>query len=163
MENLQQKEIILIKPHHFFDIVKLYGAGIEHFVKDEEHGHDFYKVANAVLENREMLLELTAGSDDICAPCRSCDKTRCTDPLTVIPGYQLKENWNKVIDNRLFDFCGYRAGAIMTATELCRRLYEIKECIDEVWQEEPDEKRQIRVHNFCKGAERYLKSEQSFT
>ena len=37
---------IIIKPHHFIDIIKLYGAGIERFVPDEPMGHDFYKVAN---------------------------------------------------------------------------------------------------------------------
>ena len=36
---------ILIKPHHFIDIIKLYGSGIDRFVPDEKMGHDFYKVA----------------------------------------------------------------------------------------------------------------------
>lgn len=33
---------ILIKPHHFIDIIKLYGSGIDRFVPDEKMGHDFY-------------------------------------------------------------------------------------------------------------------------
>ena len=42
---------ILIKPHHFIDIIKLYGSGIDRFVPDEKMGHDFYKVANEIIEN----------------------------------------------------------------------------------------------------------------
>ena len=43
-------EEILIKPHHFVDIIKLYGSGIEVFVPDEKMGHDFYKVANEIIK-----------------------------------------------------------------------------------------------------------------
>ena len=42
---------ILIKPHHFIDIIKLYGSGIDRFVPDEKMGHDFYKVANEIIDN----------------------------------------------------------------------------------------------------------------
>ena len=43
--------MIVIKPHHLIDIMKLYGAGVEHFVPDELYQHDFYKVANHIIEN----------------------------------------------------------------------------------------------------------------
>lgn len=29
--------MIIIKPHHFMDIIKLYGSGIEVFVPDEKN------------------------------------------------------------------------------------------------------------------------------
>ena len=50
---------ILIKPHHFIDIIKLYGSGIDRFVPDEKMGHDFYKVANEIIENPTVDLKLT--------------------------------------------------------------------------------------------------------
>ena len=40
---------IIIKPHHFIDIIKLYGAGIERFIPDEPMGHDFYKDRKSVV------------------------------------------------------------------------------------------------------------------
>ena len=52
-------QTILIKPHHFIDIIKLYGAGIEKFVPDEKMGHDFYKVANMIIDNPLITLKLT--------------------------------------------------------------------------------------------------------
>lgn len=35
-KNIMNK--ILIKPHHFIHIIKLYGSGIERFVPDEKNG-----------------------------------------------------------------------------------------------------------------------------
>lgn len=46
------------KPHHLIDIIKLYGAGVEHFVPDELYQHDFYKVANLMIENLDTELRL---------------------------------------------------------------------------------------------------------
>ena len=62
---------ILIKPHHFIDIIKLYGSGIDRFVPDEKMGHDFYKVANEIIDNPSVGLKLTIGGDDICKPCKN--------------------------------------------------------------------------------------------
>lgn len=30
---------MVIKPHHFMDIIKLYGGGIQVFVPDTDYGH----------------------------------------------------------------------------------------------------------------------------
>lgn len=51
--------MIVIKPHHLIDIMKLYGAGVEHFVPDESYQHDFYKVANCIIENLDTELQFT--------------------------------------------------------------------------------------------------------
>ena len=51
---------ILIKPHHFIDIIKLYGSGIDRFVPDEKMGHDFYKVANEIIDNPSVDLREVA-------------------------------------------------------------------------------------------------------
>lgn len=40
---------ILIKPHHFIDIIKLYGSGIDRFVPDEKMGHDFIRLPMKLL------------------------------------------------------------------------------------------------------------------
>ena len=49
---------IIIKPHHFIDIIKLYGSGIEKFVPDERMGHDFYKIANEIIDNPTVTLKV---------------------------------------------------------------------------------------------------------
>ena len=73
---------IIIKPHHIIDIIKLYGAGIERFIPDEPMGHDFYKVANELIDHPTINVKLTV-YDDICRPCKKYNG-RCVDALTSI-------------------------------------------------------------------------------
>ena len=47
---------ITIKPHHFLDIIKLYGNGLEKFVPDKNYGHDFYKVGNIILAKYNIII-----------------------------------------------------------------------------------------------------------
>ena len=91
---------ILIKPHHFIDIIKLYGSGIDRFVPDEKMGHDFYKVANEIIDNPYIDLKLTIDGDDICKPCKKYHE-QCIDPLTHIQGYTSKDVYNKTLDKRI--------------------------------------------------------------
>ncbi|MEO2189320.1 hypothetical protein [[Clostridium] innocuum] len=74
---------IIIKPHHFIDIIKLYGADIERFIPDEPMGHDFYKVANELIDHPTINVKLTVYDDDICRPCKKYNG-RCVDALTSI-------------------------------------------------------------------------------
>ena len=61
---------MVIKPHHFMDIIKLYGGGIQVFVPDTDYGHDFYRAANEIIGNHRIQIKVTSGADDICGPCR---------------------------------------------------------------------------------------------
>lgn len=40
---------ILIKPHHFIDIIKLYGSGIDRFVPDEKWDMIFIRLPMKLL------------------------------------------------------------------------------------------------------------------
>ena len=44
------------------DIIKLYGGGIQVFVPDTDYGHDFYRAANGIIENRQQQIKVTAGA-----------------------------------------------------------------------------------------------------
>lgn len=41
---------ILIKPHHFIDIIKLYGSGIDRFVPDEKWDMIFIRLLMKLLK-----------------------------------------------------------------------------------------------------------------
>ena len=109
---------ILIKPHHFIDIIKLYGSGIDRFVPDEKMGHDFYKVANEIIENPSIDLKLTIDGDDICKPCKKYHE-QCVDPLTHIQGYTSKDVYNNLT---FLSACGSKAHIEMNNSCLCRHL-----------------------------------------
>lgn len=121
---------ILIKPHHFIDIIKLYGFGIDRFVPDEKMGHDFYKVANEIIDNPSVDLKLTIDGDDICKPCKKYHE-QCIDPLTHIQGYTSKDVYNKTLDKRIIKLYNLN-DEYYTAKQLCSIIQNNKEYIFEV-------------------------------
>ena len=148
--------MLLLKPHHFMDILKLYGSGIEQFVPDERFGHDFYRAANEIVANHRTAVTLTVDGDDICRPC-SClgADGRCTDSVTIAE-YTSKDGYNKVLDHRVLELCDLTMDTEYMAKDLCRILYEHREMVFQIWKEEPDEITQKRYRLFCAGCEKYL-------
>ena len=149
--------MLKLRPHHFMDVIKLYGRGIDVFVPDAAYHHDFYKVANTLIGHREALVTITLGADDICTPCRFLgNEGACRDGLGHIPGFASKQAWNDEIDRRICAFSGVDAGATLTAATYCQILYSIHTKIAAIWHEEPSATRQERHRFFCLGAEKYL-------
>lgn len=147
-------EALTLKPHHFMDILKLYGAGVEEFVPDKKLGHDFYRAGNLILENPDLPVFLTSEGDDICRPCRAY-RGCCQDGLSHIPGYTSKDAYNHQLDSRIFSLFGLSGGPY-TALELCEILYADREKIFQVWIEEESSAVQQRCERFTAGAEKYL-------
>lgn len=150
--------MIIIKPHHFIDIMKLYGTGIEVFVPDEKMGHDFYRVANSLIENPHQLVQLTIGMDDICRPCRMCENKHCIDSFHLISGFDSKEVYNQLLDERILHKSHLSLEKTYSADELCELLFKQHHLIHDVWQEEKQEITQKRHHYFQIGAIKYMRN-----
>jgi len=139
------------------DIIKLYGKGIEKFVSDTRYNHNFYGVANEIINNHQIELSITSGSDDICTPCIYLGKDKkCTDRIFHIAGIDSKNEWNKILDNRIMQQTKISEGESYSAQELCEILFFRKEIIFDVWDEEPKSEKDFRYEAFYKGAEKYL-------
>ncbi|MED9811673.1 MAG: hypothetical protein UFX20_06220 [Longibaculum muris] len=151
--------MIIIKPHHFMDIIKLYGSGIEVFVPDEKMQHDFYKIANEIIKNHQVKLSLTIDADDICQPCVQCINGICDNGLPKTLGNIKKDDYNKRLDQRLIDYLHLDLKEQYTALALCRIMYEKKDIILKVWLEEDDKITQRRFELFQLGAKKYLKEQ----
>ena len=151
--------MIIIKPHHFMDIIKLYGSGIEVFVPDEKMQHDFYKIANEIIKNPQVKLSLTIDADDICQPCVQCINGICDDGLPKTLGNIKKDDYNKRLDQRLIDYLRLNLKEQYTALTLWRIMYEKKDIIFKVWLEEDDKITQRRFELFQLGAKKYLKEQ----
>ncbi len=146
---------IVIKPHHFMDIIKLYGKGIEVFLPDENMGHDFYTVANQIIKDKNTILQLTIHGDDICKPCKSY-KDHCIDPLTSIPGFTTKNEYNKTLDERMVTLFQLSINKTYTAKELCTIYLKNHDLIFQIWKEE-DHSITLKRHDwFVGGATKYL-------
>ena len=153
----ERGEKILIKPHHFMDIVKLYGAGVHPFVPDEAFQHDFYRVANKIVEDLDVSLRLTIAGDDICKPCNRYDGMRCTDPLDMMEGYCEKELYNRELDSRIIQLLRLDIHAPYSARELLEKMAGQEELIFLVWKEEPEALTKRRNALFRAGCEKLLK------
>jgi hypothetical protein len=130
-------EKLIVKPHHFLDIIKLYGSGLECFVPAPDFGHDFYRVGNIILNNPDAIIRLTIKGDDICIPCKYFDGERCVGESKNNTQYPKKENWNKLIDSRLFKKLGLTEGEKIKSLDLViLAKNKIKEKdILEIWKE----------------------------
>jgi hypothetical protein len=153
--------IIVTKPHHLLDIIKLYGAGREHFVPDPAFGHDFYRVGNDVLAYPEATLKFVVGGDDICEPCRYYEDGKCTDVVGNNSGrFRSKEIWNKTIDERLMKILGIKEGDTMTVIEYCKLALDklSTENIATVWHERPTDETARRAELLIEGLNKYIQT-----
>lgn len=159
MLKIKSEEVLMItiKPHHFLDIIKLYGKGIERFVKDEAYNHDFYSVANEIINNNQVIIKLTLFEDDICGPCKYMGNDGvCTDKIYHISSINSKDKWNKILDQRIMNYTDILENSTLSARDFCEILYSKKEYIFDIWKEDDDSANKSRYDAFCDGAIKYL-------
>ena len=145
-----------IKPHHLLDIIRDFGAGKKH--QPHPYGHDVHRVASIMRKAPHTLLQLTAAADDICAPCRYLSDGHCTD-TTDSPGKTVaKEDYNKLIDRRLFTRFGLEEGAELTILEFCRLASRKLGDIRTIYREADPKKTKNRGINLFRGLEEYLEA-----
>ena len=152
------QEVILIKPHHFVDIITSFSADDLTFAPSP-YGHAVHTVSERVLENRDILLEMELGADDICAPCKHniegmCDDTIDTSFRPEAPSS--KREWNLMIDERWCERLKLKQGDRLTAREFCRRLRDDSGDITDIYREIPAERTAERARNLKAGIEKFL-------
>jgi len=149
------KALLRIKPHHFLDIIRDFGAGVHH--KPHPYGHAVHEAARLLRENPRTLLELTSGADEICQPCRFLKHGRCTDTTTT-PGRKVRKgSWNRLIDCRIFKRLGLREGDRIPAVDFCRLAEQRLGDLFTLYREADPRKTALREKNLRKGIEQYLK------
>ncbi len=155
---IKNKETLLIKPHHFLDVIKLFGSGLDKFVPNMEYGHDFWKVGNDILENPNVQLQLTVDNDAICIPCKFSNGKICTGMTSANSKEISKDEWNKIIDLRLFKILGLDNGAKLSALDFCKVAQKKinRENIFEVWKEKPTDITEKRANFLLAGINKYL-------
>ena len=149
---------IRIKPHHFIDIVTSIGAGQTVF-EPHPYGHAVHSVSDRVWSDRQTMLEMELGADDICAPCVHNANGLCTD--TIDTSYRpeapsSKREWNLIIDRRWCDRLGISEGDRLSAVTFCERLRERAGDLTEIYREIPSEMTAERQRKLEQGIARFL-------
>ena len=153
---------IRTKPHHFLDIVRDFGVGVE--FRPSPYGHAVHLVAEKVLADRQVMLELVLGIDRFCEPCKNHVDGHCIDTTATTGEVTSKEQWNLTIDTRLLERLGLEEGARIRADDFCRltreRLYPAGQVegalIFDIWREAPREKTESRARGLLRGIAHYL-------
>lgn len=57
-----------LRIHHFFDIIRDYGAGTD--LDEHTYGHSYHLVGKGLYENVFTRVKLVIRSDDICVNCK---------------------------------------------------------------------------------------------
>lgn len=155
---------IVAKPHHILDIIKLYGAGLEHFVPDPAYGHDFYRIGNDVLAHPETTLKFVVEGDDICTPCKYYKDGKCIDSVDTNPAHlRSKDLWNKTIDKRLMELFDIKENDTMTVVSYAKHARERlnADVIGQVWHERPAEETRRRTELLLAGLDKYIQAKSN--
>jgi len=152
------QETTRIKPHHFLDILRDFGGGQRTF-EPHPYGHAVHTVAEQLLSDRTVMLELVVGTDDICAPCRNNKDGVCVD--TIDTNYRpqapsSKQAWNRTIDLRLFERLGLEEGTRLSAEAFCRIARNRLGDLYDIWREVPRPMTDDRQQKLMRGIARYL-------
>lgn len=104
--------MIAIKPHHFVDIVTAFGGGCTDF-RPHPYGHAVHTVAKEILANRDVILRIKLGADDICFPYRHNIHGLCDDTIDASfrpQASKSKREYNLLIDQRWSERFGLQQG-----------------------------------------------------
>ncbi len=150
--------VISIKPHHFVDIIADYGAGD---VSRDPHpyGHAVHTVTARLLAERDLLLEIELGADDICAPCAHNIEGLCDDTLdpSLGPGIpRLKRDLNQRLDERWCERLGLKQGDRLTAREMCELIAGRGWDIQNIYREMQPAAGQAKSRDLELGVRKYL-------
>ena len=151
-------DLIRIKPHHFVDIITSFSAETLPF-QPHPYGHAVHTVSERVLRDRDILLEMALGADDICAPCTYNVDGLCQDTIDTSYRPQApssKRAWNLIIDERWCARLGLAAGDRLTARAFCERLRDRAGDITDIYREIPAERTAERARKLEAGISRFL-------
>ncbi|HNY77761.1 MAG: hypothetical protein RBS72_08325 [Sedimentisphaerales bacterium] len=135
-------KVISIKPHHFVDIITAFGDGCTRF-EPHPYGHAVHRVAAEILADRDAMIRIEFGADDICGPCRHnidglCDDTIDTSFRPQAP--KSKRQYNLLLDERWAERLGLRPGDELTARRFCLLLRDRAGDISDIYRENPAER-----------------------
>ena len=149
---------MIIKPHHFVDIITHYGAGTLSF-EPHPYGHAVHTTAQQIMENKNINLRIELGADDICKPCIHninglCDDTIDTSYRPCAPS--LKREWNLLVDRRWCKRLNIIQGQRMSARELCERIRDNAGDITDIYREIPAHRTAERARKLNEGIRKFF-------
>ena len=111
-----------LRIHHFFDIIRDYGAGKT--LCEHDYRHSYHLIGNEIYANRIDSIRLIVKNDDICRNCIMLRDGSCIDTITHRTDFTSKESFNNHLDKRIMERLGYTEGQVVPVTELIKNSYK---------------------------------------
>ena len=108
-----------LRIHHFFDILRDYGAGKE--LQPHPYGHSYHLIGKKVYENTLNEFEIVVACDDICLNCSKIENGLCIDEIDHRNNFTMKIKFNEFIDNRIMNTMNLEKGQIVTESEIIEK------------------------------------------
>jgi hypothetical protein len=137
-----------LRPHHLLDIITQYGAGVP--FRPHHYGHALHSVAETVIANPDLLVELVVDADDICAPCSHLVQGRCDDVLSRVEPPTAKQDYNDDLDHRLLAYLGITEGDVMSVRQYLKVVRCHLEGIEKICTH-PREDEKSRLEDLTRG------------
>jgi len=149
---------IRIMPHHFVDIVRAHFPTAQ-TPPPSPLGHDVHRVAEKLLHDKNTLLQVAIGSDEICIPCTHfvggrCDSTIDTTFRKGAPPSM--HDYNLLIDHRWCRRLNLSEGDRLTGRQFCERLQDDGGNMASIYPETPAATRTQWVEQIRAGIAAYL-------
>ena len=144
-----------LRIHHFFDIIRDYGAEKE--FQPHPYLHSWHKVANIILRNPFERIEIVKGLDSVCEGCIKSEGNICTDIITHRKDFKGKEEFNNYLDARIMEVCNIRVNSITTPASLLKVSEQYINNIHYIYAGNDQDHTSIRKANLIKGVDYYTR------
>ena len=141
-----------LRIHHFFDIIRDYGAHKD--LKPHDYGHSYHVIANEIYNQQLDQFRLVAGSDAVCEGCRYLDAGHCLDTVSHRRDFTSKEDFNNHLDRKIMKVLGYREGQIVKTARLIEEAGGYLDSITHIYDGNDPEHTEMRKRNVKAGIER---------
>ncbi len=146
---LQGREMVELRIHHFFDIIRDYGIGKD--LVEHPYGHSYHNVGNLIYENRVSKIRLVVKSDDICRNCKMLKFGKCVDTIQHRVDFNGKEEFNNHIDTRIMRCMGFKVGQIISIDEILIQSTKYLDSISDIYSGNDESNTMQRKNNVLGG------------
>jgi hypothetical protein len=150
MMSKNDKSIMKMRIHHFFDIIRDLRTG-EKIMADTNYKHSYHSVANILRDSPNIRMKIIIGIDSVCDGCIHNVDGKCDDPLTSKSGFTMKHDYNNWLDKRILEKYNWSEGQIVTPEKICKSADKYIGNIYDIYELDSKEYIDIRKKEFIEG------------
>lgn len=138
-----------LRIHHFFDMLRDYGAKKE--IRPHDYGHSYHLIAEKIYSNKLDKIKLVISNDDVCEDCSKSEDGHCIDTISHRTDFPLKEDFNNHIDHRIMEKMKLKENEIISFEELLEKAELYINEMEWIYEGNDPDHTEIRRENVIKG------------